>query len=223
MTLLSDILGNLGSIEELLSTAEKLAEAKSDSEAKEKVKKMREGLGKAKGKAADFETAKSQGLGGLFSQILNFVEKASSQEETKEFEIDGKKGIISQGFRIGGLGGPGRQSSEKFTVKRQEPRARRPEKKPVVKEDEMWKIDMDPIEEDRSSFKIVGYMPGVDKKDILCEVRENGTILRISGEGRKKYEQEIELPSAVTKEVNWTYNNGILEITLTKREQTQKS
>ena len=213
---LGNLLGGVfGNIEELLNAAERLANTKGDERAKENVRKMREGLGKT---GATGEDIKTKGLGGLFSQILNFAEKTGGQEETKEFEIGGKKGVISRGIRIGGLSGPGRQPSEKFEVRHHKPRTQRTKEKPVV-EERAQEPALDVFEEE-SHIKIVGDMSGVNEEDIKHELQ--GKTIRIYTETGRKYEKEVELPASVAKKVDLKYQNGVLEITLTKR-RTKKS
>lgn len=216
--LLGGILGNFGNIEELLNTAEKLAESKRDSEAKEKVKRMREGLGQTKGKA-DSEAVESQGLGGLLGQILNFVERAGNQERTQEFEIGGKKGVISQGIRIGGLGSSAGQSSEKFTARCHKPKVSQTEKAPVVEKMVEKKIQESALDvfEEENHLKVIGDMPGVNEEDIKHELRGDKT-LRIYTETARRYEKEIKLPWPVNPNIALSYKNGVLEITLTKKE-----
>lgn len=220
--LLGGILKGLN-IEELLNTAEKLAEAKGDEEAKERIKKMREGLGGIKGKV-DSQTVKSQGLGGLFSQILNFVEKANKDGEfTQKFA--GGKGIITGGSRTrilgketgGSLPFERRSSPEKFEAKRFEPpQSKKPEKIGKVATRE---LEFDVFEEE-NHIKVIGDMPGVKEEDIRYETK--GKTLRVYTEAGRKYEKKIELSASVTKKANLSYKNGVLELTLTKRKTRTK-
>lgn len=220
--LLEGILKGLN-IEELLNAAEKLADAKGDERAKEDVRKMKEGLGKTKDVSQNDITA--SGLGNLFKGILDFVEKGSKEggEFTQKFA--GGKGMIQSGIRGHILGIPlgGKDlpldrrtptETEKFKVKRQEPKAQKIEKKPRS-EEEMRQLNLDVFDE-KDHILIIGDMPGVNKEDIKYELKEK--TLRIYTETGRKYEKEIELPAPVTKEVALNYRNGVLEVTLTKQE-----
>lgn len=212
--LLGNVFGILGNLEELLNVAEKLADAKGDERAKQDVKKMREGLKGIKGKV-DFETVKNQDLGGIFSQILNFVEKAKKEggEFTEEFQTpSGKKGVLSFGFNTGSLKDRV-PKEEKFTVKRHDPKAQRVKQKPGT-EDEMRQPNLDVFDE-KDHILIIGDMPGVNKQDIKYELKEK--TLRIYTEGGRKYEKEIELPALVTEKIDLSYKNGVLELNLKKK------
>ena len=119
------------------------------------------------------------------------------------------------------LGRRGESQETKFEVKG----TRRPAKTKtgaagtrVSEEIEVREVEIDPIEEDENHFVIRGYLAGVAKEDISCEVQENGTILKISTAGERKYEKKVELSSKAIKKVNWSYRNGVLEVILTKRE-----
>jgi len=62
---------------------------------------------------------------------------------------------------------------------------------------------------------VIAELPGVDEKDIKAEVKGNLLILSARVTGREYY-KEIELPCLVKAELNLTYKNGILQITIKK-------
>jgi HSP20 family protein len=64
-------------------------------------------------------------------------------------------------------------------------------------------------------LKVIAELPGVDEKDIKVEVRDNLLILSAQATGRKYY-KEVELPCLVKNELNLTYKNGILQISIEK-------
>ena len=64
-------------------------------------------------------------------------------------------------------------------------------------------------------LKVIAELPGVDEKDIKAEVKGNLLILSARVTGREYY-KEIELPCLVKAELNLTYKNGILQITIKK-------
>jgi HSP20 family protein len=64
-------------------------------------------------------------------------------------------------------------------------------------------------------LKVIAEMPGVDEKDIKAEVKDNLLILSAQATGRKYY-KEAELPCSVKNELNVTYKNGILQISVAK-------
>lgn len=223
--LLGGILKGLN-IEQLLNAAETLANTKGDERAKEDVRKMREGLGKTKD-VTQGDIAAS-GLGDLFKGILNFVEKASKESGEFTQKFANGKGMIQSGIRghilgipLGGKDLPldRRTPTEKFTVKRHEPKAQRI-KKESRSEDEMRQPNLDVFDE-KDYILIIGDMPGVNKEDIKYELKEK--TLRIYTEAGRKYEKEIELPAMVnTKEIKLSYKNGVLELNLPKQEEAEK-
>jgi HSP20 family protein len=70
--------------------------------------------------------------------------------------------------------------------------------------------------------KVVVEMPGIDKKDIKISAYDNSVKISTANTAQRKYRSVIELPSEADAEtVKSTYNNGILEITFKKKEQTK--
>ena len=70
--------------------------------------------------------------------------------------------------------------------------------------------------------KVVVEMPGIDKKDIKISAYDSSVEVSTDDKAQRKYRSIIELPpEADTETVKSTYNNGILEITFKKKEQTK--
>ena len=70
--------------------------------------------------------------------------------------------------------------------------------------------------------KVVVEMPGIDKKDIKISAYDSSVEVSTDDKAQRRYRSIIELPSeADTETVKSTYNNGILEITFKKKEQTK--
>ncbi|MEM2066082.1 MAG: Hsp20/alpha crystallin family protein, partial [Candidatus Caldarchaeum sp.] len=79
---------------------------------------------------------------------------------------------------------------------------------------------VDVYDEDQN-VKVVAEIPGVRKEDIDLTVDEKMLTIKVDTEQRKYY-KEVELPVEVsTTGVKATYNNGVLEVTLPKK-QTSK-
>jgi len=94
------------------------------------------------------------------------------------------------------------------------------------------------ISENSESFKIELAAPGLEKKDFKIEIKNN--ILTISSEKEVKNEEENEkfmrkefnycsfrrsfgLPqTANTEKISATHNNGILEISISKKEEAKE-
>lgn len=86
----------------------------------------------------------------------------------------------------------------------------RPEREPLV----------DVFEEDQN-VKVVAEIPGVRKEDIDLTVDEKMLTIKVDTEQRKYY-KEVELPVEVsTTGVKATYNNGVLEVTLPKKQASK--
>ena len=69
--------------------------------------------------------------------------------------------------------------------------------------------------------KVVMEMPGVKKEEIKINAYD-GEVEVIANDPQRKYHKAIELPQyADIETVKSTYNNGILEITFNKREETK--
>ena len=70
--------------------------------------------------------------------------------------------------------------------------------------------------------KVVVEMPGINKKDIKISAYDSSVEISTTNTSERKYRSVIELPPEVnTETVKSTYNNGILEITFKKKEQTK--
>ena len=79
---------------------------------------------------------------------------------------------------------------------------------------------MDVITTDKE-IKVVVEMPGITKDKITINIQ--GNILEVKGEDPpRRYRRTIEIPTDTDIETaKSTYNNGILEITFKKKEQTK--
>lgn len=159
----------------------------------------------------------SEGLGGLFKGIGNVIdllselaEKGEELRQTKEFTGTGAlkdlKGIYGFSVKVGLGGEPTIQSFGNI---------RETEKGPVVEEVREPLVD---VFDEEQTVQIVAEMPGVEEKDVVVEIKDD--ILTVAAEtGMKKYSKEVLLPAKVQPApLSKSYRNGILEITLRKRE-----
>ena len=77
------------------------------------------------------------------------------------------------------------------------------------------------IIEGKNKIKIVAEIPGVSKKDINLDI--NDRQLKISTNSEKKYHKVINFSNYVDpSSAKAIYNNGILEITLLKKDNSRK-
>jgi len=82
---------------------------------------------------------------------------------------------------------------------------------PVVEEVREPIID---LFEEKDSTQIIAEMPGIDQKDIVVEARDDIIIISASTNLRK-YQKEVLLSKAVKeKDMEWSYKNGVLVITI---------
>jgi len=73
------------------------------------------------------------------------------------------------------------------------------------------------IFDEGNCLKVIAEMPGADEKEIKAEVKDNLLILTAQATGQEYY-KDIELPCSVKGELNLTYKNGILQITIEKEQ-----
>jgi HSP20 family protein len=72
------------------------------------------------------------------------------------------------------------------------------------------------VVEDAENVKVVGELPGVEKKDIQMKCAEDLLTISVNTPSRK-YHKEVQLPTTVDPDTSKaTYNNGVLEVTLRK-------
>ncbi len=87
----------------------------------------------------------------------------------------------------------------------------KPEREPLV----------DVIEEDKQ-IRVIAELPGVSKEDVELRADDKTLTIKVDTEKRKYY-KEIELPAQVDpNSAKASYNNGVLEVTLTKKAEEKK-
>ncbi len=156
------------------------------------------------------------GIGGLFNGIEKLVDLAgklqdASGEINKEGKIDldglkkGMKGVY--GFSVKNSAG-GKTVVEPFGNIKKTPKG------PKVEE---VREPITDVFDEKDKIMIIVEMPGVSKKDIKLELKDD--ILELTAEsGHKKYAKEVLLVTKSLKAENMTsiYKNGILEINIKK-------
>ncbi|MFA8436675.1 MAG: Hsp20/alpha crystallin family protein [Marinifilaceae bacterium] len=155
------------------------------------------------------------GFGGLFKGIEKLVDLAGKLKEeggeiAKEGELDldhikeGMKGVY--GFTIKSAVG-GKPKVETFGNIKKTPKG------PKVEEEREPLTD---IFDEEKEVMVVVEMPGIDENDIAIDLKED--ILGIVAIGkRRKYRKELLLPIKTRPEdMEWKYNNGVLEIRIKK-------
>lgn len=151
----------------------------------------------------------------MFSRSLEEFEKEVPRELIREKKLkDGSTirefGPIIYGYSIK-IGPDGKPEIREFGNIR--PRGR-PE---IVELTETREPLVDVFEED-DTVKIVAEVPGVEKEDINLNATEDMLIISVKTPQRKYY-KEVELPAKVDpNSARASYKNGVLEVTLKKRE-----
>ena len=200
-------------------------------ELEEKVKKLEQE--RSKEPEAEKEEPEStagsvlERLGGILPGIGGLIEGLEKSDDFRErlkevdveIETRLKTGILESPGESGRRGGrapilgkpPGaRPRLAKMTA----PPVRRPP--PVTVEEP----SVDVFEEEHR-LKVVAELPGIKEKDIKVDLNDNELIISADTPDRK-YLKEIALPSVPEGEIDRTYRNGILEITL-KKDSTAPS
>ena len=153
------------------------------------------------------------GLGGIFKGLGEFIGQVTKlAEEAAKLEKAGisierrtlPHGMYGVSVKVGPMG----PMLSKFgTIK--------PTLKPGVAEVREPLVD---TFENEKEITVIAELPGVEEKDIKTEVVER--TLKISAETKeRKYSKEVELPAAVTGELESTYKNGVLEVKLKKKAE----
>jgi HSP20 family protein len=71
--------------------------------------------------------------------------------------------------------------------------------------------------------KVIAELPGVEKDDVKLTATEDVLTISVDTPTRK-YHKGIDLPTKViAKQLKWTHKNGILEVTLPKKEEEEPS
>lgn len=150
-------------------------------------------------------------IGDVFKGLGSFIELVSEMEEKGQEKVErmgelrGGKAMYGFSVKIGGAGIP--------HVERFGNIVRETETGPVVEEMREPFVD---IFEEAENIEVIAELPGVEKKDITYEIKDDVLLLKASGDGRK-YSKEVLLPckAAVLKTA---YKNGVFRLTLNKEK-----
>lgn len=147
-----------------------------------------------------------KGLGSFIDLVSEMEEKGQEKvERTGEIKTPGGKAMYGFSIKMGGLGP---------TIERFGNIVRETEKGPVV--EEMREPFMDLFEE-AGGLEVIAELPGVEEKDISCEIKDGVLIVSTGGDGRK-YRKEVLLPCKASI-LKTSYRNGIFKLSLKKEEK----
>jgi HSP20 family protein len=157
----------------------------------------------------------------MFREIQEAMPKKLVREEKlPDGRIVRRMGPFVYGYSMS-MGSDGKPVVREFgNVKASRPSAFGPQRPKLDLKGEREPL-IDLIEE-KDVIKVVAEVPGVEKEDIDLKAAENSLTISVDGKARSYY-KEIELPSTVDPDsVKASYRNGVLEVTLTKREVKPK-
>ncbi len=160
-----------------------------------------------------------EGITTLVTKLAELAEKGEQLQRSGEFGASDKglRGVYGFNVRLGG-GAPGQPSGtprvEPFGNIRQD----RQTGKAVVHPIREPLVD---VFDEGPDVLVVAELPGVDRKDITLELRED--ILTLHAEhGALKYHKEVLLPRRFTRrQMHTSCRNGVLEIRLTAQEESR--
>lgn len=157
-----------------------------------------------------------EGITTLVTKLAELAEKGEQLQRSGELGASdkGPRGVYGFNVRIGG-GAPGQPSD----IPRVEPFGN------IRQEHQTGKAVVHPIREplvdvfeEGPDVLVVAELPGVDRKDITLELREDILTLHAEHEALK-YHKEVLLPRRFTRrQMHTRCRNGVLEIRLTAQE-----
>ncbi|WAM28239.1 archaeal heat shock protein Hsp20 [Myxococcus sp. NMCA1] len=159
-----------------------------------------------------------EGITTLVTKLAELAEKGEQLQRSGEFGASdkGHRGVYGFNVRIGG-GAPGQPSG----IPRVEPFGN------IRQDHQTGKAVVHPIREplvdvfeEGPDVLVVAELPGVDRKDITLELREDILTLHAEHEALK-YHKEVLLPRRFTRrQMHTSCRNGVLEIRLTAQEES---
>lgn len=157
------------------------------------------------------------GLGGLFRGLGSLVESLSELAERggqvieRHGEVGGDKGtrvVYGVTMRVGGEGKPQVESFGNVRKGRGGAAEVVATREPIV----------DVFEED-DGIRVLAEMPGVEEKDVSYELPGGDQLVIRATRGDRRYEKDVELPTAVIAEgAVQSFRNGIFELALKRAE-----
>ncbi|QIW23419.1 Hsp20/alpha crystallin family protein [Sulfolobus sp. S-194] len=154
----------------------------------------------------------------LFDELFREIEEEFERFEREFMRLGSEEGAkvygpYVYGFRIT-VGPDGKPKIEEFG------NVRNFKGKPIVSEEREPLVD---VIEKNDEIRVIAEVPGVNKDQIKVKISGNKLIIQAQGEDRKYY-KEVELPTEVDdKSAKATYNNGVLQVILKKKQQQESS
>ena len=146
-----------------------------------------------------------KGLGDLMEKLEEVSESGESVSDTGEIRGDGGqvKGIYGFTVKVG-LGGDNPRV-EPFGNLRKDKKSGHT----VVQETREPMVD---VFEEEDHILVVAEMAGISAGDVSIEVNDD-LLTIVASHGNKKYRKEVMLPESIPRErMEWSCNNGVLEI-----------
>jgi HSP20 family protein len=184
--------------------------------------KKDEETGTAAGSTLENLGAMIPGLGGLIESLEKSPAfRGRLKEAGQEIDRRIKNGYTGEGRRGGGGRPSGRPTGrppgarntgfggKPFVKKKSEPRHSPP---PEPRERPVDIFDEDDY------IRIIAEIPGVEEKDIKINLTGKRLLISVD-KPRRKYRQDLKLPSETEGKLEQTYKNGILELKINKKAE----
>jgi len=152
-----------------------------------------------------------KGLGNLIDAAAKLAETGEGMKKTGEFKLSGLekikglkdiRGVYGINVRTLSDGSPQVQSFGNI---------KKTAKGPIVEEVREPIVD---LFEEEASVQIVAEMPGIEEGDITVTLTDDIVTIHAAG-SRREYRKEVLLLNPADESgMDWTYRNGILEITI---------
>lgn len=150
-----------------------------------------------------------KGFGSLIDIVSEMAEKEEEKaERTGEIKTPGGRAMYGISIKKGGAG---------LEIERFGNIVRETEKGPIVEEGREPFVD---IFEEGDNIEVIAELPGVEEKDISCEIKDNVLIINACGDGRK-YSKKVLLPCKAAR-LKTVYKNGIFKLTLKKEKEEKR-
>jgi len=194
----------------------------SEKKTEDKIRELEEEVRKLKDeqKEEDIEGVTQGALHGLgkiipgFGELVKGLEKSEAfQERLKaaDAEIEHQLEKASPLKKVEGTRGsiiPPKSTLKVSRTTLREESASQPPRREVIAD----------VFDEGDYLKVIAELPGIDEKDIKARVKGNQLVISAQAAGRQYY-KEIELPCLVKEELNLSYKNGILQVTMKKEQR----
>jgi len=150
---------------------------------------------------------KSLGRSPAVKQRLEEAEKEMERRlrEAPSGSTQARSSVVTMGIPPGARGRVTRR--RRFVKERSGPQKRQPPKPKEQAAD---------IFDEKDHIKVIAEIPGVEENDIRIDLENDSLTISVDSQGQK-YGQQLKLPCEPKGEVEKSYRNGVLELTIKKQ------